>query len=284
MSIIYAVLQGILQGVTEFLPISSDGHLSVFGHFFGGAQQDPLMFTVLLHLGTLLAVIITYRKRLASITAEAAAIVRDIFTGRFSWKNMGEERRFLIMALISLLPLALLYFVSDYMEYAASDGNLWVEAASFAFSGVMMLTAARAAKKNPAAKDITVAGALVVGFFQGLAALPGISRSGSTVAAALMLGYDREKAVDFSFIIGIPAILAANAFKILTCFASGSGMGGEIMLPMLAGIAVSAVVGIFAIRLLKLLVKKDKFGLFGIYCIAMGAFCAAVSAAESFAL
>ena len=284
MSWLYALFQGILQGITEFLPISSDGHLSVFNHFFGSGTADPLLFVVLLHLGTLLAVFIMFRKRIWSLILEAGRTIKDIFTGKFSWRKMSDNRRFLVMVVISLIPLGVLYFFSDYMEAAASDNNLWVEAVSFVFSGIMMLFAAQAAKGRRLKKTaITVPAALALGFFQGLAALPGVSRSGSTIAIALLLGYSKSTAVDFSFIIGIPAILAANAYKILKFVLSGEQAEPGIAVPIIIGIVVSAVVGLFAIKLLRLLVKKDKFNIFGIYCIAMGVFCAAVSMAELFA-
>ncbi len=282
MSWLYAVLQGILQGVTEFLPISSDGHLSVFSHFFGSREEDPLLFVVLLHLGTLFAVFIAYRKKILSLIIEAARIIRDIFTGRFRWGEMSGERRLVVMVAVSLIPLALLYFVSDYMEYAAADSNLWIEAASFLFSGVMMLMASRAARSGGSKTDFNVGAALLIGFFQGLAALPGVSRSGSTIAVALMLGYGKEQSVDFSFIIGIPAVLAANAYKILKFVISGTPADSGIMLSALIGIAVSAIVGLAAIHLLKLLVKKDKFHIFGYYCLAMGMLCAGISVWEMF--
>lgn len=281
MSWINALFQGILQGITEFLPISSDGHLSVFNHFFGSGTEDPLLFVVLLHLGTLLAVFIMFRKKIWSLILEAGRTLKDIFTGKFSWRKMSDNRRFLIMVAVSLIPLAILYFFSDYMEAAASDSNLWVEAASFVFSGIMMLLAAQAAKNGVLKKTaITVPAALAIGFFQGLAALPGVSRSGSTIAIALLLGYSKSTAVDFSFIIGVPAILAANAYKILKFILSGDQAQPGIAIPIIIGIAVSAVVGLFAIKLLQLLVKKDKFNIFGIYCIAMGVLCAGVSVAE----
>ena len=281
MSWINALFQGILQGITEFLPISSDGHLSVFNHFFGSGTEDPLLFVVLLHLGTLLAVFIMFRKKIWSLILEAGRTLKDIFTGKFSWRKMSDNRRFLIMVAVSLIPLAILYFFSDYMEAAASDSNLWVEAASFVFSGIMMLLAAQAAKNGVLKKTaITVPAALAIGFFQGLAALPGVSRSGSTIAIALLLGYSKSTAVDFSFIIGVPAILAANAYKILKFILSGDQAQPGIAIPIIIGFAVSAVVGLFAIKLLQLLVKKDKFNIFGIYCIAMGVLCAGVSVAE----
>ncbi len=282
LSWIYAFFQGVLQGITEFLPISSDGHLSLFNHFFGSGTEDPLLFVVLLHLGTLLAVFIMFRKRIWSLILEAGRTIRDIFTGRFSWRGMSNNRRFLIMVVVSLIPLAVLYFFSDYMEAAASDDNLWVESVSFIFSGIMMLLAAKAAKSGGLKrKAITVPAALAIGFFQGLAALPGVSRSGSTIAIALLLGYSKSTAVDFSFIIGIPAILAANAYKILKFLLSGEQAEPGIAVPIIIGIVVSAVVGLFAIKLLQLLVKKDKFNIFGIYCIVVGVLCAAVSTAEA---
>lgn len=280
MSVLEAILQGILQGITEFLPISSDGHLSVFQHITNNTQADPLLFTVLLHLGTLLAVCICYRKKIGKLILEFVAMCKDIFTGKFSYKAMSHNRRFVVMIFVSLIPLLPLYFLSDFMEGLANDKNLYAEAFCFMFSGVMMFIAARSAKKNSTNHFISFKIALLMGIFQGIAALPGVSRSGSTIAIALLLGLSKNTAVEFSFIMGVPAIIGANLFKIMGAVKDGEIMNIE-MAPIIIGIIISAVVGIFAIKLLNILVKKDKFHIFGYYCIALGVICLIVSIAES---
>lgn len=276
MSIFEAIFQGILQGIAEFLPISSSGHLSVF-QYITGMQESA--FVVLLHLGTLLAVFICYRKRIGKLIVEFIAMVKDIFKGKFSFKNMSYNRNFIWMVLLSLVPLLFFFFIKDPIQATSTDNNLYVEAFSFIGTSVLMFLAANAAKKNSQSREITWKIALAMGIMQGVAALPGVSRSGSTLAIALLLGLNKATAVEFSFIMGIPAVLGANLFEFIDLF---KGETGNLeLLPVLIGVVISAVVGILSIRLLNVLLKKDKFHIFGYYCLAIGLICLIISIAGS---
>lgn len=276
MSIFEAIFQGILQGIAEFLPISSSGHLSVF-QYITGMQESA--FVVLLHLGTLLAVFICYRKRIGKLIVEFIAMVKDIFKGKFSFKNMSYNRNFIWMVLLSLVPLLFFFFIKDPIQATSTDNNLYVEAFSFIGTSVLMFLAANAAKKNSQSREITWKIALAMGIMQGVASLPGVSRSGSTLAIALLLGLNKATAVEFSFIMGIPAVLGANLFEFIDLF---KGETGNLeLLPVLIGVVISAVVGILSIRLLNVLLKKDKFHIFGYYCLAIGLICLIISIAGS---
>lgn len=267
MSIINAVLQGVIQGLTEFLPVSSDGHLTLFQHFTGQSGEGSLMFTLLLHLGTLVSVFIVFRKTILELIIEAFAMIRDIFTGKFSYKNANPTRKMIIMIFFSLIPLLVFYFVKDYFTQLAEDGDIIVEGVLFIFTGTMLFLADRCTKGHKTAAEMKISDSLWIGTFQGLAALPAVSRSGSTMSVALLRGFSREYAVSFSFIMGIPAIIGANIFEIKD--AVEEAVSVEI-LPLLIGVLVSAVVGFFAIKLIKYLIETDRFVVFAYYTLALG--------------
>lgn len=276
MELLKAVLLGFLQGVTEFLPISSSGHLSVFQHFFGSVGgTDSLMFTVLLHIGTLAAVVAAYCDTLIELASEFFKTVRDIFTGYFKWKEMNENRRMLFMFVISCLPLLVLLVpvsqdrrLSDVLGSLCSDGDIFVEGVCFVATAVLLLAGSRRAEKGGAVSQINTKSAFCVGVAQLFAAgFPGVSRSGSTVSVGMLCGVSKEYMVRYSFILGIPAILAANVLELKDAAALGEQI--EIV-PVLLGVVTAAVVGFAAIKLLEWLVRVDKFKIFGYYCLALG--------------
>jgi len=263
-----ALLQGIVQGLTEFLPVSSSGHLSLVQHFTGSAGESGLLFTVLLHFGTLVAVIAAFWKRIAGLIVEFGHAVADIFRGRFSFKSMKPRRRMLVMAILSLLPLIPAYFLGRYYEALASDGDILVEGICFLITAALLFFADRCEKGTRTAAKQRCSDSLLVGAAQAfLAPLPGVSRSGSTISVGLLRGMTREYAVAFSFIIGIPPVLAANLIKLPKAICAGESVGaGAIAL----GMFTAAVVGALAIRLVRWLVKTDKFVFFAWYTLALG--------------
>lgn len=270
MNIFEAILQGIIQGITEFLPVSSDGHLSLFQHFFGLSGSDSMSFTIFLHVGTLIAVCVFFFKPLLGLIVEFGQMIADIFTGKFKWKAMSGRRRMLLMMIISLLPLLLVYVIKDSIESLATDSDIVIEGLCFLFSGLIILISSRYAApvgQGKRAEQMRPRDALIIGVLQGAATLPGLSRSGSTISGGLMLGYEREYAFEYSFLLGTPAILAATAMELKDVISSGESMD---WLPILIGMAVAAVVGYVAVRLLAKLVKSGKFKYFGWYCIVIG--------------
>lgn len=267
MSIIEAILQGILQGLTEFLPVSSSGHLSLFQHFTGLDGEGAVTMTIVFHLGTLAAVFIAFWDKIKKLIFEAFRMLKDIFTGKFRWKTMNPERRMIMMIIVSILPLFGFYIFRDFFERLSSDSDIIVEGIAFLYTSALLFMSMRYGKGSRTAGETTVPAALTIGVFQGIALVPGISRSGSTISAALFTGMKREDAVEYSFILGIPVILAGAVVKL------GEASSAEIsanLVPLLVGFVVSAIAGYFAIRLIKMLVVNDKFHVFAWYTLVLG--------------
>lgn len=267
MSIIEAILQGILQGLTEFLPVSSSGHLSLFQHFTGLDGEGAVTMTIVFHLGTLAAVFAAFWDKIKKLIFEAFRMLKDIFTGKFKWKTMNPERRMIMMIIVSILPLFGFYIFRDFFERLSSDSDIIVEGIAFLYTSALLFMSMKYGKGSRTAGETTVPAALTVGVFQGIALVPGISRSGSTISAALFTGMKREDAVEYSFILGIPVILAGAVVKL------GEASSAEIsanFVPLLVGFVVSAIAGYFAIRLIKMLVVNDKFHVFAWYTLALG--------------
>lgn len=267
MSIIEAILQGILQGLTEFLPVSSSGHLSLFQHFTGLDGEGAVTMTIVFHLGTLAAVFAAFWDKIKKLIFEAFRMLKDIFTGKFRWKTMNPERRMIMMIIVSILPLFGFYIFRDFFERLSSDSDIIVEGIAFLYTSALLFMSMKYGKGSRTAGETTVPAALTIGVFQGIALVPGISRSGSTISAALFTGMKREDAVEYSFILGIPVILAGAVVKL------GEASSAEIsanFVPLLVGFVVSAIAGYFAIRLIKMLVVNDKFHVFAWYTLALG--------------
>ncbi len=260
-------MQGVIQGLTEFLPVSSDGHLTLFQHFFGLSGDNSLFFTVMLHVGTLAAVFIAFHKTIWNMIVEAFRMIGDIFTGKFKYSECNEARKAVIMILLSLVPLLLFFFVKDYFTALSEDADIIVEGCCFLFTGAMLILADKCVKGSKTAIDMKPRDALIIGAFQGFAALPGVSRSGSTISSGLLLGFSREFMVSFSFIMGVPAIMGASLFEFLDAVGAGIEFDPVVLL---AGIVTAALVGLFAIKLIAWLVKTDKFKIFGYYTLILG--------------
>ncbi|WP_300985759.1 undecaprenyl-diphosphate phosphatase [Flavonifractor sp. An112] len=267
MSYLMAILMGIIQGVAEFLPISSSGHLALFQQFFGmeNVEEKYMMFTVMLHFGTLLSVLVVYWK-------DVAEMIREFFLGiaALAGKDTGTPpppaRRMVMLIIIATLPLFIMVLLQDAVN-ALFASSIMVSIALLA-TGFILFFSDRLAHGRKTAKNATVVDALIVGCGQALAVIPGLSRSGTTISVGMLRGFDRAFAVRFSFLMSMPAIVGANILELKDAAESGF-VTSE--LPMyLVGVAVAAVVGYFAIRLVKSLSDKGKFGKFAYYCWAVG--------------
>ena len=267
MTILEAVLQGILQGLTEFLPVSSSGHLSLFQHFTNLDGEGAVTMNIVFHLGTLLAIFVAFWGKIKALIFEAFSFLKDIFTGKFRWKTMNPERRMIMMIIVSILPLFGFYIFKDFFEGLQEDESILVEGFAFLYTSALLFLSVKCGNGKKTAGETTVPAALTIGVFQGIALVPGISRSGSTICSALFTGMKREDAVEYSFILGIPVILASAVVELGG--ASGSEAAANI-LPLVIGFAVSAVAGYFAIRLIKALVMNDRFGIFAWYTLVLG--------------
>lgn len=269
MDIISVIIQGIIQGLTEFLPVSSSGHLSVAQHFMN-VGEESLLISIVLHLGTLVAVFIAFGKTILGIIKEFFLSIRDIVKGEFSWKNMNDERRMMVMIIIATLILVPVYLFKDFFTSVEGDGDIIFEGCAFIFTAILLILSDACVKGYKTGKDISVKDAITVGLFQCVALFPGVSRSGSTTTAGLFCGLTRETAVTFSFILGIPAILGGSLLEIKEVVETGAEID---IVPLAVGFAVAAVVGFLSIKLVKLVIKNDKFKIFGIYTIILGILC-----------
>jgi len=268
MDLFDAVIQGIIQGLTEFLPVSSSGHLSVYQHFTGNSGEAAGIYSILLHLGTLLAVCIAFYREIFDMIKEFFAMAKEIVTGKFDKKNMTGSRKMIFLLIISLLPLCVFYFISDFYNSLSTDNDIVVEGLCFFLTAALLLVSGKCVKAGgTTAENMTWKQALGMGIAQGIAPLPGLSRSGSTISTGLILGVSRDQAVAFSFIMGVPAVLAANVLEVPAAITGSVDINWGAAL---AGMFISLAVGIAAIKTVKLLVKNDKFTSFAWYLIPLG--------------
>ena len=269
MSLTYlmSILMGIIQGVAEFLPISSSGHLALFQSFFGteNVEEKYMFFTVLLHFGTLISVCAVYWRDILDM-------IREFFLGIAALAGKGDgappppARRMVMLIIVGTLPLFVMVLLKDAVNRLFS--NPIMVSCALLVTGCILFFSDRMARGRKNAKNATVVDALIVGCGQALAVIPGLSRSGTTISVGMMRGFDRTFAVRFSFLMSLPAILGANILEIKDAMDAGFPMEE---LPMyLVGVAVAAVVGYFSIRLVKSLSDKGKFGRFAYYCWAVG--------------
>lgn len=272
MDIITVIIQAVVQGLTEFLPVSSSGHLSVVQHITGVDGEAAVILSLVLHLGTLAAVFIAFWGTIWGMIKEFFLSIRDIFTGKFSWKNMNGNRRMMFMVIIATLILVPFYLVEGFFTGRQGDGDIVFEGVAFLFTSLILFLSDRFGHGTRTAEQMTVKDALTVGLFQVVALFPGVSRSGSTTAGGLLSGLEKQTAVTFAFILGIPAILGGSVLKIK------DAMSADMELDWLSlgiGFVIAAVVGILSIKLVSWLVKKDRFKVFGIYTAVIGAACVA---------
>jgi len=268
MSLLHSVLLGLIQGVAEFLPISSSGHLAIAEHLLGmsGASEIPEFFDVLLHLGTLIAVFAAYWDDIRDMVVEFFCGVRDL--ARHSTPTpVPPARRMILLIIVGTLPLFVILPIKDLVEGLAD--NMYFVAGALLVTGCLLFVSDRVKKGRKTERSATLVDVLLVGVAQAIATCPGISRSGTTITAGCFVGFERKFAVRYSFLMSIPAILGANILALK------DALEAEIVLAdvpvYLAGVAVSAIVGYACIRLLKMIAAKGKFGAFAYYCWAVGA-------------
>ena len=269
MTILQAMFLGLIQGITEFLPVSSSGHLSIFQNFLHitTAEDSNMLFDVLLHLGTLVSVCVVYRRDILGIIRDCVDFVRSA-----SHPVPGDEKRrytgarLLLLMAVATLPLFLILPVKDYIERLYYS-TVFIGIALI-LTGAMLFVADRMPRGKKTAKSMGIMDALLVGVCQAIATVPGLSRSGTTITAGVSAGLNREFAVKFSFLISIPAVLGANILSLVK--ALGEGIDTKAVPAYLLGMLVAMVVGYFAIWMVRYVAKKGKFGWFAYYCAAAG--------------
>ena len=268
MSLFSAILLGLVQGITEFLPISSSGHLAIAEELlsFTGASNVPGFFDVLLHLGTLVAVFVAYWGDIKEMVLELFCGVRDL-KNRSTPSPLPPARRLIVLIIVATLPLFVIVPFKDTIEGLA--GSLYFVSFALIATGCMLFFSDRVKKGRKTEKTAIMKDALIVGLGQAIATCPGISRSGTTITVGCFVGYERSFAVRFSFLMSIPAILGANILSLKDALEAGI-IWGDVPV-YLVGVAVAALSGYACIRLLKMIAAKGKFGAFAYYCWAVGA-------------
>lgn len=267
MTYLMSVILGLVQGVAEFLPISSSGHLTLFQHFFGMEEPDNL-FNVLLHFATLLAVCIYYFRDVVEMVTEFFRGLASLFSRRRQGGNIPEARRMVLLVIVGTLPLFAVLLIKDYVE-ALGSSPVFVSCALL-MTGCILFLSDRMAGGRKTARTATLKDVLLVGVAQGLATVPGLSRSGCTISAGMAVGFDRKFAVRYSFLMSLPAVLGATILEVKDVLEMEGGFASGLLPKYLVGMAVAGVVGYFSIRLVNLLAAKGKFGSFAYYCWAAG--------------
>ena len=264
-----AIIMGLVQGLAEFLPVSSSGHLVLSKFILGAELGTSALFEILLHVGTLLAVFVFYWKDVLNLIKEGLLLIKDFFLFVFKRKkfDLYLERKMAVFIIVASIPTAILGLL---MEAFLEDLFLSsVVAVGFALlvTGTMLMLIRKMPKSDKTLEEMKGRDAFTIGLVQGIATIPGISRSGSTVTAGLFCGLDKEFAFRFSFLMSIPAILGAAVLKMMDVnIADLTANAG----PYAVGMIVAAVVGYASIRWLKNLIQKDQFHYFGYYCLAVG--------------
>ncbi len=264
LTLLSSVLLGLIQGIAEFLPISSSGHLAIAEHLLGmGGTKPPEFFDVLLHLGTLLAVFAAYWDEIRDMIVELFRGVCDIAHGSTP-VPLPPARRMILLIIVGTLPLFAVLPVKDLVE--GLGDNMYFVAGALLVTGCLLFASDRVRKGHKKENSATLRDVLLVGVAQAVATCPGISRSGTTITAGCFVGFDRRFAVRYSFLMSIPAILGANILSLKDAVIIWS----EVPV-YLVGVAVAAVVGYACIRLLRMIADKGRFGFFAYYCWAAGA-------------
>lgn len=281
MTILQAILLGIIQGITEFLPVSSSGHLAIFQNIFKIDTGGSMLFDVMLHVGTLAAVFVVYRKDIMKMILEALRICVDIAANIKIWiSNRRDDealryrriihnnyRKFVVLILVSTIPTGVIGYTAKSLVSAAS-ATLIVPGVCLLLTGVLLIVAdfTEDGKKIP--RDVSYTNGFFIGIAQGLSTLPGLSRSGTTITACLLSGFDKRFAVKYSFLMSVPAILGASVLELKDVAAEP--ITGSLILCCIIGAVVAGLVGYVCIKVMLAVIRKKKFKGFAIYCFALG--------------
>ena len=266
MSMWEAVLLGLVQGIAEFLPISSSGHLSIVNNLFKISEEGHMFFDVLLHLGTLASIFIVYWQD-----------IKDMFYEVISFANLGPlagqprerypQARTFLMIVMATLPLVLILPINDMIETLYYN-NVFIGVAII-LTGCMLYVSDRMRPGKKTERSMTILDAVIIGLCQCVATIPGLSRSGATITAGIATGLDRTFAMKYSFLLSLPAVLGANLLSFIKAIGEES-IEASLIPAYLLGMLAAMLSGIAAISLMKLIAKKSKFGWFAYYCWGAG--------------
>ncbi|MEM6525105.1 MAG: undecaprenyl-diphosphate phosphatase [Bacteroidota bacterium] len=256
MTIFEALILGLIQGLTEFLPVSSSGHIELGAHFLNVENSDNLLFSIVVHGATALSTVIVFRNYIIELLKDSLLL---------EW---NDSTRFLLQILISMIPVAIVGLFFEDAITALFTGQIVLVAAMLSVTGVLLLiTYFSPPKENP----ISYSGSFIIGISQAAAVLPGISRSGATIATALFLGVEKTQAARFSFLMVLPPILGAMLLKGIQ-FLNTPALADRIsMAPLIIGFLSAFVSGLLACQWMINLVKKGKLLYFAFYCFTVSA-------------
>lgn len=268
MNVVSAIFFGIIQGLTEFLPVSSSGHLAIMQNIFGmeNVEETSLTFTVLLHLGTLIAVFLVYRRDIFSLIPAFFTGLGKLFHGKRKLADYNERERMVFFVILATLPLVLAVLMKDGV--ALLSAHTKVIGFILMLNALVLYISDRFSGGNGGINEMTPRSAVMVGLCQFCAVLPGLSRSGATITGGLLQGFSREFAVKFSFILSIPAILGANILEVPKIVSNPIPQGETVA--YIAGVVAAALSGIAAMKLLQFISRKSNFRIFSYYCLAAG--------------
>ena len=255
-----AIILGILQGITEWLPISSSGHLAFFQFYF--EEEPPILFDIILHIGSLCVIFYIMRDEIKRVLDS----VPSFFSNYRNYTNLKGEQRLIGLVIVASIPTAIIGFTFDSTVIGDFYSEMHLVGGCLIFTGILVWLS-KDYSGDKQIDDFPIKNALIVGFFQGLAILPGVSRSGSTIAISKMLGMEPVKAARFSFLLFIPAITGATILKIQDIDETISEVG---TLSLMLGFLSSVITSYFSINILLNLIKKQQFHYFTPYCILLG--------------
>lgn len=266
MNLLQSVILGIVQGLTEFLPISSSGHLVLFQNLLG-FEEPQLLLDSALHVGTLVAVCCYFRTDLLRIIRQSCVFIKEVCQGRQRLSNIRRNpgASLALWIIVGTVPTALIGIIFR-STFERAFGSLTFVGCMLMVTGLILIVSYGLQKKARNARRLGPVSALAVGTAQGLAIIPGISRSGITIVSGISMGLPREEAARFSFLLSIPAILGA---LVLQLDAEAAGHVG--FLPLFAGFVASGLVGLLALKILMGMVRKGRLAYFAPYCLALGA-------------
>lgn len=279
MSLLEAIFLGFIQGVAEFLPISSSGHLAIFEKLFG-MEEAGMAFDVFLHVGTLIAVLLVYWRDVVRLFVEGVGIVVDACVNVYAFiKSIKTKerpvyrriirsayRKFAMLVIVSTIPTGIIGMLGEELVDKSSD-TLIVPGICLLITAVLLFMSDLIPDGTKTPKKTTYANAVFMGVCQGIATLPGLSRSGTTITSALLCGLRRDFAVKYSFIMSIPAIIGAAIVKVP---AMQKDIATTSAVYYVVGIIVSAVVGFICIKTMLVIVRNKKFKYFAYYCAVIG--------------
>lgn len=256
MTLFEAVILGIIQGLTEFLPVSSSGHIEIGSYFLGAQSSDNLLFSIIVHAATALSTIVVFRRTIWEI-------IRDLF--KFQW---NESTQFAAKIALSMIPVGIVGLLFEEKIETLFGGDIIFVASMLLVTGILLTITYYTSDGQ---REVTFGRAIIIGLAQTIAILPGISRSGATIATALYLGVEKNKATRFSFLMVLPPILGAAFIKALQVAKAPEIVAGNIStLALIAGFIAAFIAGLLACQWMITIVRRGKLIYFAIYCLIIG--------------